>query len=65
MGIPYNRKVTPSDDIESISVSKPGKYELDLVHLFDKKKPLVYKLADGKYVIDLASSFQKLNDEVK
>jgi predicted nucleic acid-binding Zn-ribbon protein len=39
-------------DFESIRVLKPGKYEIDLVHLF-KKEPLVYKLAEGKYIIDL------------
>ncbi len=43
-------------DIESIRILKPGQYELSLIDLF-KKKPLVYKLEDGKYVIDLVSSF--------
>lgn len=46
-------------DLESIRVIKPGKYELDLVHLF-KGDPLVFKLADGKYVIDVAETFQRL-----
>ncbi len=45
-------------DIESIRVSKPGTYEIDLVDLFNKK-PLIYKMADGKYIIDLASTFQQ------
>ncbi|MBI4142208.1 hypothetical protein HY484_04745 [Candidatus Woesearchaeota archaeon] len=44
-------------DFESVRVLKPGKYELDLVHLF-KGDPLVFKLADGKYVIDVAGTFQ-------
>tara|TARA_Y100000310_G_scaffold46371_1_gene43066 strand:- start:65 stop:409 length:345 start_codon:yes stop_codon:yes gene_type:complete len=43
-------------DIESIRVMKPGKYELDLVHLF-KKDPLIIKLDEGKYMIDLAQAF--------
>jgi len=43
-------------DFESIRVLKPGKYELDLVNLF-KKEPLVFKLADGKYMIDIAATF--------
>jgi len=43
-------------DIESIRVLKPGQYEIDLVDLF-RGKPLVYKLEEGKYVIDLASTF--------
>jgi predicted nucleic acid-binding Zn-ribbon protein len=46
-------------DLETIRVKKPGKFELDLVHLFDKEKPLIYKLGSGKYVIDIAESFKK------
>ncbi len=45
-------------DFESINVVEPGKFELDLVHLF-KKDPLVFKVGEGKYVIDLASAFSK------
>jgi uncharacterized protein len=45
-------------DLESVRILKPGKYELDLVHLF-KKDPLVFKLAEGKYVIDLAQVFNE------
>jgi len=44
-------------DLESIKISKPGKYEIDLVNIF-KGEPLIYKVEDGKYVIDLPSSFQ-------
>ena len=46
-------------DIEAIKVLQPGKYELDLVHLF-KGEPLIFKLEDGKYMIDLVQSFKKL-----
>ena len=46
-------------DIEAIRVLKPGKYELDLVHLF-KHEPLVFKLAEGKYMIDLIETFKQL-----
>ncbi len=46
-------------DIESIRVLKPGQYEIDLVDLF-KGEPLVYKLEDGKYVIDLLGTFELL-----
>ncbi|MBL7056433.1 hypothetical protein ISS07_05970 [Candidatus Woesearchaeota archaeon] len=46
-------------DIEAIRVAKPGKYEVDLVHLF-KEEPLIFKLEDGKYMIDLIQSFDKL-----
>lgn len=50
-------------DIESVKVLKPGKYELDLVHLFKEKEPLVYKLEDGKYVVDLIETFKKVGRE--
>jgi predicted nucleic acid-binding Zn-ribbon protein len=52
-------------DIESIKILKPGQYELDLVNLFKKKQPLIYKLEDGKYMIDLVESFDKLRRKKK
>ncbi len=45
-------------DIESIKIVKPGKYELDLVHLF-KGDPLIFKLGEGKYMIDVIQSFKR------
>lgn len=51
-------------DLESIRVLKPGKYELDLVDLF-KGKPLIYKIEDGKYIIDVASTFQAKDLELE
>ena len=45
-------------DLEAIRVLRPGKYELDLVHLF-KGEPLIFKLEDGKYMIDLIQSFKR------
>ncbi len=45
-------------DLEAIRILKPGKYELDLVHLF-KKDPMIIKLEEGKYVIDLGQVFKK------
>jgi predicted nucleic acid-binding Zn-ribbon protein len=51
-------------DLESIRVLKPGKYELDLVHLF-KKDPLVIKLEEGKYMIDLIETFKSILDKKK
>ena len=44
-------------DLESIRILKPGQYELDLVHLFSKR-PLIYKLEEGKYMIDLPETFK-------
>jgi len=49
-------------DIESIRVTKPGKYELDLVHLF-KGEPLIFKIADGKYIIDVAETFRRMKKD--
>jgi predicted nucleic acid-binding Zn-ribbon protein len=46
-------------DLESVRVLKPGKYELDLVQLF-KGEPLIFKLADGKYIIDIAETFRRM-----
>jgi hypothetical protein len=46
-------------DLESIKVTQPGKYELDLVHLF-KGEPLIFKLEEGKYMIDIIQSFKQV-----
>ena len=46
-------------DLESIRILKPGKYELDIVHLF-KGEPLIFKLEEGKYMIDIVESFKNL-----
>jgi uncharacterized protein len=43
-------------DFESVKVIKPGKYVVDLSNLFSTAKPRIYKLEDGKYIIDLAST---------
>jgi len=51
-------------DFESINVKTPGKYEIDLVNLF-KKEPLIFKLEDGKYVIDVPSAFEKYDKKAK
>ena len=45
-------------DLESVRVVGPGKFEIDLVNLFNKKRPLIYKLEEGKYIIDLTSTLQ-------
>lgn len=46
-------------DLEAIKVLKPGKYELDLVKLF-KGEPVVVKLEEGKYMIDIAETFKNM-----
>jgi len=50
--------------LESIKVIKPGKFEIDIVNLFDKNRPLIYKLEEGKYIIDLASTMNADLDEI-
>lgn len=45
-------------NIESVRVLKPGKFEIDIINLFSKKRPLIYKLEEGKYIIDLSSSLK-------
>ena len=62
MGIEEKEEIPVILDLESVRVLKPGKYELDIVNLFSKKRPLIYKLEEGKYVIDLASTI-KVNAE--
>ena len=52
-------------DIESIEILKPGQYQLDLVKLFHEKQPLVYKLEDGKYFVDVIETFQRMRDRDK
>jgi len=47
-------------DLESVRILGTGKFEIDLVSLF-KRKPIIYKLEEGKYFIDLASTFQLLS----
>jgi uncharacterized protein len=51
-------------DLESVRVLKPGKFELDLVSLLNRK-PIVFKLEEGKYIIDLESALPKEKSESK
>ena len=51
-------------DLESIRISSPGKYQINLVDLF-KGKPLVYKLGEGKYMIDILQTFESLKEKKK
>ena len=45
-------------DVESIRVTGEGKFELDIGKIFRKDLPLIYKLEEGKYIIDLASTLK-------
>jgi predicted nucleic acid-binding Zn-ribbon protein len=49
-------------DIESVRVIRPGKFEIDLVSLMNRK-PIVFKLEEGKYIIDLESGLPKKQDD--
>ena len=51
-------------DLESIRITKPGTYELDLVNLF-KRQPLIYRVEEGKYIIDLPESFKRARDRIR
>ncbi len=42
-------------DIESVRAVGEGKFEIDLIKLFRKDQPLIYKLEEGKYIIDMES----------
>ncbi len=39
--------------LENVRIIAPGKYELDINQLMKKQKPVIYKVQDGTYVIDL------------
>jgi len=45
-------------DLESVKVLKPGKFRIDVANLLNKNRPLIYKLEEGKYIVDLASTFE-------
>jgi predicted nucleic acid-binding Zn-ribbon protein len=51
-------------DFAAVNVIGPGKFELDLVKLF-KGEPVVYRLEEGKYVIDIVSTFKNLMHKKK
>ena len=51
-------------DLESVKVIRPGKFEIDIVNLFSRKRPLIYKLEEGKYIIDLAASLKVSQEEI-
>jgi predicted nucleic acid-binding Zn-ribbon protein len=50
-------------DVEGVNVVKQGCYELDLANLFNGGAPVIYRLEDGKYHIDLPESFKKIGSK--
>ena len=45
-------------DLENIRVLKPGQFEIDIVSLINRQ-PVVFKLQEGKYLIDIESLGKK------
>jgi len=39
-------------DLESVRVLNPGKFEIDIVSLMNRR-PIVFKIQEGKYIIDI------------
>jgi predicted nucleic acid-binding Zn-ribbon protein len=50
--------------LENIKILSPGKYEIDINQLMKKEKPVVYKVQDGTYVIDL-NYLQDMSHKIK
>ena len=48
-------------DLESVRVVGPGQFELDIVSLMNRK-PIVFKLQEGKYLIDIESGLPGKED---
>lgn len=63
IGIEEDEEAPVILDLESVRVTGPGKFEIDVVNLFTEKRPLIYKLEEGKYIIDLASAFRQKGKE--
>ena len=51
-------------DLESVRVIKPGVFEIDIINLFSKRRPIIYRLEEGKYIIDLTSSIKASQTEI-
>lgn len=52
-------------DIESVRVVGDGKFEIDIINLFRKDRPLIYKIGEGKYIIDLSSTLERNIKDLK
>jgi len=58
IGLEEEKDIPVILDLESVRLTGPGKFEIDIVNLFSKKRPLIYKLEEGRYIIDLASTLK-------
>lgn len=52
-------------DLESVRAIGSGKFEIDISNLFRKDRPLIYKMQEGKYIIDLAATLGKSARDIK
>ena len=52
-------------DLESVRAIGSGKFEIDLANLFQKDRPLIYKMEEGKYIIDLATTLKGSAKDLK
>ncbi|MBD3247187.1 hypothetical protein GF378_01045 [Candidatus Pacearchaeota archaeon] len=52
-------------NFESVRAIGEGKFEIDIVNLFRKDRPLIYKMEEGKYIIDLASTLGQNAKDIK
>jgi predicted nucleic acid-binding Zn-ribbon protein len=52
-------------DLESVRAIGSGKFEIDLANLFSKDRPLIYKMEEGKYIIDLSSTLKQNAKDIK
>jgi hypothetical protein len=46
-----------NDQFESIKITAPGQYELNLMELYDRKEYIISLQEDGRYVVDIPESY--------
>jgi predicted nucleic acid-binding Zn-ribbon protein len=55
---PRAEDINSAEMLESIKITAPGTYELNLPSLFERDE-LIMAVKDGTYLIDLSSAFRK------
>ena len=46
-----------NDQFESIKITEPGRYELNLMELYDRQEYIISLQEDGRYVIEMAENY--------
>ena len=59
----FEKNETVILDVEAIRVIKPGKYQIDVTNLFHQK-PIVIRVGDGKYELDLSVLMAKMKEKI-